>query len=192
MSFIRCMSSGVMFCIAPDICSTIWLRQLLADLVEQLLEALRGLRRLEVVCLQLAHLAGEVVGQHVEAEVAVRRGVACGLRTPLVATALGGLRGVVDGMTLFVDDVVRARRRSRCRHHRGRNWSSRSWRCSRNLSISSRRPCRRSPLRSRMPSCIIRRSAELTSPWYSRSSVSSSNSASASRSKPRCVPSQRE
>ena len=30
--------------------------------------------------------------------------------------------------------------------------------------------------RSRMPSCIIRRRAALTSPWYSSSSVSSSNS----------------
>ena len=55
----------------------------------------------------------------------------------------------------------------------------------RSCSSSSRRPCSCSPLRSRMPSCIIRRRAALTSPWYSSSSVSSSNSASASRSNPR-------
>ena len=60
MSFMRGMSSGVMFCIAPAIWSTYLLHQLLAQLVDQLLEALRGLGRLEVVALQLAHLAGEV------------------------------------------------------------------------------------------------------------------------------------
>ena len=40
--------------------------------------------------------------------------------------------------------------------------------------------------------CIIRRSAALTSPWYSSSSVSSSNRPSPSSSKPCCVPSHRE
>ena len=82
------------------------LRQLLTDLVEQLLESLRGLGRLEVVCLQLADLSGEIVGQHVEAEVAVGGGVARRLRSPFVAAALGGLCRVVDRMALFVDDVV--------------------------------------------------------------------------------------
>ena len=42
------------------------------------------------------------------------------------------------------------------------------------------------------PDCIIRRSAAFRSPWYSRSSVISSRTPSASSSKPTCVPSQRE
>src|SRR3954447_26545479 len=53
-------------------------------------------------------------------------------------------------------------------------------------------PCTSRPCRSRKPCCIIRRNAALRSPWYSRSSVISSSSASASRSKPTWVPSQRE
>jgi len=82
------------------------LHELLAQSVHQLLEALRGLCALEVVGRQLAHLAGEVVGQHVETEVAVgppRRGR---LRAAFVTTALGLAGGVLDGVTLFVDDVV--------------------------------------------------------------------------------------
>ena len=84
--------------------------ELLAELVEQLLEAPRRLLRLEVVLGQLAHLAGEVVGQEVEAHVAVHGRLAGGLGAPLVAGALGvgvGLAlGVVDGVALLVDDVV--------------------------------------------------------------------------------------
>src|SRR3954452_22074591 len=53
-------------------------------------------------------------------------------------------------------------------------------------------PCTSRPSRSWNPCCIMRRSAALRSPWYSRSSVISSSSASASRSKPTCEPSQRE
>ena len=82
------------------------LRQLLADLVEQLLEPLRSLSRLEVVGLQFADFAGKVVGQHVEAEVAVGGCISCSLGSAFVATALCRLGGVVDGVTLFVDDVV--------------------------------------------------------------------------------------
>ena len=86
----------------------------------------------------------------------------------------------------------RAARRCRRRRRRGRGCSSSSRRRSRSFSSISRRPMSCSPLRSWKPCCIIRRSAALRSPWYSRSSVISSSSASASRSKPTCVPSQRE
>ena len=106
MSFIRCMSCGGHVLHRPRHLLDHLLHQLLADLVEQLLEALRGLGRLEVVGLQLANLAGEVVGQHVEAEVAIGGAVACRLGASLVATALGCLGGVVDGVALLVDDVV--------------------------------------------------------------------------------------
>src|SRR3954454_6223037 len=53
-------------------------------------------------------------------------------------------------------------------------------------------PATSRPSRSWNPCCIMRRMAALRSPWYSRSSVISSKSASASRSNPTCVPSQRE
>ena len=86
------------------------LRQLLAQLVDQLLEPVLRLGRLEVVLLQLAHLAGQVVGQQVEAQVALRRRVPGRLGSPLVAGALGQplgfATGVVDGVALLVDDVV--------------------------------------------------------------------------------------
>ena len=49
MSFIRAMSSGDIVCIAPDIWSTKLLHELLAQLVEQLLELLTGLRGGELV-----------------------------------------------------------------------------------------------------------------------------------------------
>ena len=49
-----------------------------------------------------------------------------------------------------------------------------------------------SPFRSRNPCCIIRRRAAWRSPWYRRSSVISSSTASASRSNPTWVPSHLE
>ena len=82
------------------------LHQLLAQLVHQLVEALLGLGRLEVVGVELADLAGEVVGQQVESHVAV---VGRGLRVlgpPLVAGVLRVASGVVDGVAFLVDDVV--------------------------------------------------------------------------------------
>ena len=84
--------------------------ELLAQPVEQRLEAARRLLRLEVVLLQLADLAGEVVGQEVEPHVAVHRRLPGGLGPALVAGApgvrLGLAHGVVDGVALLVDDVV--------------------------------------------------------------------------------------
>jgi hypothetical protein len=96
------------------------LHQLLLELLHQLLEALLRLLALEVVGAEFAHLAGQVVGQHVEAEVALRGSVLrCG-GAPLVAAALGCLRGLLDGVALFVDDVVELRWRSRRTPLRGR------------------------------------------------------------------------
>ena len=107
MSFMRCMSSGVMFCIAPDIWSTICCVSCWRSLSSSCSKRCCGLGRLEVVRLQLADLAGEVVGQHVEAEVAIGGGVACAFwarrSSPLRSAACGG---VVDGVALLVDDVV--------------------------------------------------------------------------------------
>ena len=84
--------------------------QLLAQPVEQGLEAAGRLGRLEVVLLQLADLAGEIVGQEVEAHVALGGGLPSRLGAPLVAGAggqsLGLALGVVDGVALLVDDVV--------------------------------------------------------------------------------------
>ena len=58
--------------------------ELLAQPVHQRLEPARRLGRLEVVLLQLADLAGEVVGQEVEAHLAVHRRVAGRLGPALV------------------------------------------------------------------------------------------------------------
>ena len=44
MSFMRCMSSGDMFSMAPDIWLNVLLHELLAQLVEQLVELLAGPR----------------------------------------------------------------------------------------------------------------------------------------------------
>ena len=82
------------------------LHQLLAEPVHQLLEALAGLRRLEVVRLELAHLAGEVVGHQVEPHVALGGGVTSVLLATRIAALLCGSQGVVDGVALLVDDVV--------------------------------------------------------------------------------------
>ena len=82
------------------------LGQLLAQLLHQLLEPLLRLTRLEVVGLQLAHLAGQIVGQHVEAELAVHGLVLRVLLAPRVATLLRVENRLVDRVAFFVDDVV--------------------------------------------------------------------------------------
>ena len=109
---------------------------------------------------QLADLAGEVVGQHVEAHVAVlgRSAAAVSARrsSPLVSASRDG---VLDGVALLVDDVGRARRRSRRRRRRGSNGRAGPGAPGGGARACSRRPWSRSPLRSRMPCCIMRRSA---------------------------------
>ncbi len=82
------------------------LHHLLAEPFHQLLEALPGLARLEVVGAQLAHLAGQVVGHQVELHLPVGGGVAGSLRPAFVTARLGVAEGVVDGVALLVDDVV--------------------------------------------------------------------------------------
>ena len=164
-----------------------------AELVDQLLEALAGLRRREVVLLELAHLAGEVGRQHVELHVALVGGLA----------AASSCAALVAGLARLVV----------CSSRASRSWSTMSRSscgdvvvdaaevvalelvlaaCAGASRASRGGPASRSPLRSRKPDCIIRRSAVLRSPWYSRSSVISSSTASASSSNPTCVPSHRE
>ena len=95
-----------MFCIAPDIWSTICCINCSLQLVHQLVEALLGLFRLEVVRVEFADLAGEVVGHQIETHVAF---LGCGsgvLCSAFVTGVLGVASGVVDGVTFFVDDVV--------------------------------------------------------------------------------------
>ena len=70
--------------------------------------------------------------------------------------------------------------------------SSRARRCSRRRSMSSLMPWTRSPLRSSNPELSMRRRAAFRSPWYSRSSLISDSTESASSSNPTWVPSQRE
>ena len=55
---------------------------------------------------RITHLAGKIVGQHVETIVTVLGGLTRCLGTTLVATGLGRAPRVLDGMTLFIDDVV--------------------------------------------------------------------------------------
>ncbi len=81
------------------------LHQLLAELVHQLLEPALGLAGGEVVALQLLDPSGQVVGEHVEAEVALRRGLAGELGPPLVPGLLGVAGLVVDRVAFLVDDV---------------------------------------------------------------------------------------
>ena len=78
---------------------------------------------------------------------------------------------LVERVALLRRRCRAAPRRCRRRRRRGRTARARPGACRRSFSISSRRPCSRSPLRSRKPLCIMRRSALLRSPWYSRSSV---------------------
>ena len=70
-------------------------------------KSLLGLRRLKVVRLQFAHFASQVVGHHVEPEVALHRGVACVFSTALVATLIGVHDRLFNGMALFIQDVVK-------------------------------------------------------------------------------------
>ena len=79
---------------------------MLAQFVHQLLEALLRLATLEVVGLQFAHLASQIVRQHVEAEVALGRGIAGRLGTSFVAAPLGVRSCLLNCVAFFIDDVV--------------------------------------------------------------------------------------
>ena len=76
-------------------------RQLLAQPVEQGLEALGRLGRLEVVLLELTDLAGEIVGQEVELHVALGGGLpAPSRRLPLVARPGGQALGLARALSM--------------------------------------------------------------------------------------------
>ena len=106
MSFMRCMSAGDMPCIGAAHLVDHLLHELFAQPVHQLLEALPGLRRLEVVGLQLAYLAGQVGGHQVEAQVALGCCSRERSRARSVAALFCRSQRVVDGVALLVDDVV--------------------------------------------------------------------------------------
>ena len=81
-----------MFCMASVIWSTYCCISCSRSLSISCSNRCSRLGRVEVVALQLAHLAGEVVGQHVEAEVALHRRVAREVGAALVAALLGLVR----------------------------------------------------------------------------------------------------
>ena len=87
MSFMRCHVLGRHVLHGAAHLVDHLLHQLVAQLVHQLVEALLGLGRLEVVGVELAHLAGEVVGQQVEAHVAIVGGGLRVLGAALVAAS---------------------------------------------------------------------------------------------------------
>ena len=70
-------------------------------------KSLLGLRRLKVVRLQFANLASQIIGHHVEPEVALHRGVACVFGTTLITTLFGVHDRLFDGVALFIQDVVK-------------------------------------------------------------------------------------
>ena len=70
-------------------------------------KSLLGLRRLKVVRLQFANLASQIVGHHVEPEVALHRSVARVFGTALIATLFGVHDRLFNGMALFIQDVVK-------------------------------------------------------------------------------------
>ena len=82
------------------------LHELLFELLHELFEALLRLGRLEVVRIELADLAREIVGHQVQPHVAVLRCRLGVLGTALVARVLGVTQRVLDGVTFLVEDVV--------------------------------------------------------------------------------------
>ena len=155
------------------------------------LELLAGLGRGELVLLQV--LAPGRPGR-----AAACRAAGCARCT--TSSVISCRRASPDSLRLAGElvEALRApcrRRRAapgRCRRRRRRGRSARARPCACGASFSSisRMPWMRSPLRSRKPDCSIRRSAAFRSPWYSRSSVISAKTSSASSSNPtwRAVP----
>ena len=171
-------------------------RQARAQTVEQGLEATLGLLRHEPVLLQGGDLAGEVVRQQVEVE-ALLLGSSRGLvGAGAVAVPLGGAAlldlGEVDGVALLVDDVGELAGDlvvDAAEIEALEAFPARFAQPAQQLAEPGDAPHHRRP---RSPSFISRRSAALTSPCSIRSSVIAARTSSASGSKPRWVPSQRE
>ena len=152
--------------------------QLLAESIHQLLEALRAPRptRSRTRCSSRtlpARSSGSKSSWRLRSaarrRVAARRGARRRVR-------LGASRRRCRWRGAPRRRCRRAPGRSRRRRRRGR--SDRADPGAPRAACPSARadPGSRSPLRSCSPRCIIRRSAALTSPWYSNSSVSSSKS----------------
>ena len=84
------------------------LGDLLAELLHELLEALPGLGRDEVVVLEALDLARQVLGQEVEGHPPLGGDVGGHLGAALVAGVPGLLLELVDGGALLVDHLVEA------------------------------------------------------------------------------------
>ena len=140
------------------------LEELLAQLVQQLLEALGGGRRDEVVLLQRPHLAGQVGGSRSSA---MRRSA---MASPTTSCRRGSpdSRAASSRSSMAARSVSTTSRSSLAMssYTPPRSWlassSRRRWR---RRSSSSRRPAMRSPSRSFRPSWSMRRRAAFTSPW---------------------------
>ena len=164
MSFIRCMSSGVMFCIAPLIWSTVCCMSCWRSVSISSSNRWRASPDSKSYALQFAHLAGQVVGHHVEPEVAILGGLA-GWSRRGVRRRWPGVAGVLDRVTLFVDDVVERLGDLAVDAAEVAVVEPFLALAAQSVDGSRGSPCSCSPLRSLKPSCIIRRSALFTSPW---------------------------
>ena len=82
------------------------LHQLIAQFVHQFFKALLRFSRLKIVRLQFAHLACEVIGQHIHTEVAIHGGITSIFSPPLIAAFLGVHDRLLNGVTLLINDVV--------------------------------------------------------------------------------------
>ena len=191
MSFIRAMSSGVMFCMDEDIWSTICCMSCWRSFSISCSKRCCASRLSKSYALSSRTLPARSSGSMSRRKLrsmAASRAAWARRSSPLrSASRVAFSMAWRSSSTMSFNSSAispytppRSKRSSRC---------SRS---SRSFCSSSRRPCIWLPLRSRMPCCMRRRRAALTSPWYRRSSVRSSNRASASRSNPFWVPSQRE
>ena len=105
MSFTRCICSGDVLHARSHLVD-VALHELLAQLVDQLLEPLRSLLRGELVVLELADLPGEVRREHVELQVALHGRVSASSRRRSSPLSRAWRTLVVEGLALLVDDVA--------------------------------------------------------------------------------------
>ena len=167
--------SGVIYCIEPAHLLEHLVGELAAQALEQRLEPALGLRRREVVGAAgrpPCRRGPRAAGRGAAAARSPRRRRCRPRRSSPVrsAAALASRERLVDRVALLVDDVVELAgdlvvhaAEVEAVEPLRRAWRSRS--------SSSRSPASGSPLRSRSPSFISRRSAAVTSPCSIRSSV---------------------